>query len=131
MEQPMITFVLNGKTFSLRAGDAEAIGAIPAAERQQLLALLEAVQRQEERARAIARKAVDKARMTSHGATAAAPAGSVMAGHDRLGGADVDALMARLVMEEERNRKPGLTRQGIYKWLLVAAIVIVLLVLLS
>ena len=42
----------------------------------------------------------------------------------------VDALMARLVMEENRNRKPALTRQGMYKWVLGSAAIIILLLLL-
>ena len=59
MKQPDITFVINGKAYSLGAGDAEAIGAIPAAERQQLIALLEAVKQQEVLANEIARGALE------------------------------------------------------------------------
>jgi hypothetical protein len=129
MEQPLITFVLNGKTFSLRAGDREAIGAIPAPERQQLLALLEAVRQQEEQAGAIARSALDKAGVISQAVPGAAQAHSSSVRPERLGSGDVDALMARLVVEENRNRKPGMTKQRMYLWLLGTALVIALLLL--
>jgi hypothetical protein len=40
--------------------------------------------------------------------------------------------MARLVLEENRNRKPGPTRKDLYKWLLgFAAVVVLLVVILS
>ena len=129
MDESRITFVINGKTFSLRASDGEGIGAIPAAERRQLIDLLEAVKQQENRAREIARRAMDKASSSPGGiAGAAAPNYSPGRG-ERLGTGDVDALMARLVAEESRNRKPGLTREGLLKWVLGAVAVIILLVL--
>jgi hypothetical protein len=124
MEQAAIIFIVNGKTFSLRPGDSAALGAIPPAERQQLLALLEALKAQEDRARALVQGAVDRARATSRPAHAAGTPPP-----ERLGSGDVDALMARLVMEENRNRKPGPTRQDLYKWVLGLAVAVVLLVL--
>lgn len=127
MDQPSITFVLNGKTFTLRAGDSAAIGAIPAAERQHLLALLEAVKQQEDRAEAAARRAVDRIRMNSQGASGSARIDSGSAATGRLGSGDVDALMSRLVMEENRARKPALSRQLMYKWVLGCTLAIVLL----
>jgi hypothetical protein len=123
MEHPLITFIVNGKTFSLRAGDSAALGAIPEAERRQLLALLDALKQQDERAEALVQGAV--ARATSRSPQAAAST----ARPERLGSGDVDALMARLVLEENRNRKPGPTRHDLYKWLLGFAAVVVLLVL--
>ncbi|MDH4039407.1 MAG: hypothetical protein OEW92_05715 [Gammaproteobacteria bacterium] len=125
MENPVITFVVNGKTYSLRASDSAALGAIPQAERQQLIALLEAVKQQDDRARALVQQAVDKAKAAAQGPQAGARAPRP----ERLGSGDVDALMARLVMEEQRSRKPGPTRQDLYKWVLGVGVVIVLLVL--
>lgn len=126
MEQSTITFVINGKTFSLRAGDSAAIGAIPEAERQQLITLLEAVRQQEERSRAIARRAVDNAAMAARGTVSGQHS---PARPERLGSGDVDALMARLVMEEKTSRKPAPTKQAMYKWVLGVAGVLLLLVL--
>jgi len=126
MEHPVITFVVNGKTFSLRAGDKAALGAIPEAERRQLLALLDALKQQDERAEALVQGAVARARATSRSPQGAAASA---APPERLGSGDVDALMARLVLEENRNRKPGPTRHDLYKWLLGFAGVVVLLVL--
>ncbi len=125
MELPLITFIVNGKTFSLRAGDSAALGAIPEVERRQLIALLDALKQQDERAEALVQGAVARARATSRSPQAAAST----ARPERLGSGDVDALMARLVLEENRNRKPGPTRQDLYKWLLGFAAVVILLVL--
>ena len=127
MEHPLITFIVNGKTFSLRAGDAAALGAIPHAERQQLIALLEALKQQDDRAAALAQVAVERARTTSRAPQA--PAAASTPRPERLGSGDVDALMARLVLEENRNRKPGPTRQDLYKWGLGFAAAVIVLVL--
>ena len=129
MEQPRITFVINGKTFSLRASDGDGIGAMPAAERQQLIDLLEAVRQQDKRAREVAQRALDSAALTASGAAGAATPDYRPAGGERLGSGDVDALMARLVAEDNRKRKPGPTRQDLYKWVLGIAVVFILLVL--
>ena len=129
MDQPTITFVINGKTFSLSANDSRAIGAIPAAERGQLMALLAAVKQQEEQAAAVAREVVDRAGREAVGSPVTAQAAGPTPTPERLGSGDVDALMARLAMEENRNRKAAPTRQGIYRWVLGFAAVVVLLVL--
>ncbi len=127
MEQAAITFIVNGKTFSVRAGDAAALGAIPRAERQQLVALLEALKQQDDRAAALAQAAMERARTLSRAPQALVAASTPRP--ERLGSGDVDALMARLVLEENRNRKPGPTRQDLYKWLLGFAAIVVVLVL--
>ncbi len=130
MNSSAITFVINGATYRVSAGDSDAIRNIPEADRTELIALLEAVRIQD----GISKEAVQSA--------ATRPAGSVkrsqaeLAGHsgqhipkvERLGGGDVDALMARLVMEEKREQKPGLTKQGIYKAVGVFAVIVLLVV---
>jgi len=128
MEQPLITFILNGKTYSLRAGDTAAIGAIPQPERQQLIALLEAVKQQEIRAREVVQSALDKAGANRRDPQGPAAVGDGAIKPDRLGSGDVDALMARLVMEENRSRKPGPTKHQLYKWVLGSAALIILLI---
>lgn len=129
MEQPRITFVINGQTFSLRASDVSGIDAMPAAERQQLVELLEAVKQRESRAAEIARQALDKVAVATGDVTPSARPAFQPVKPERMGSGDVDALMARLVMEENRNRKPGMTKQDLYKWVLGAAVIVMLLVL--
>lgn len=129
MDQSRITFVINGQTFSLRPSDADGIGAIPAAERQQLIELLQAVQQHDRRVSDIARSARDRAALSP-----ADPPGAMQpeyrpAGAERLGSGDVDALMARLVAEDNRNRKTTPTREGVLKWVLGAVGAVILLVL--
>ena len=130
MEQPRITFVINGQTFSLRASDSSSIDAVPAAERQQLVELLEAVKQRQKRAATTARQALEKAAVATTDRAGSARPDYQPAKPERMGSGDVDALMARLVMEENRNRKPGMTRQDLYKWLLGGAAIVILLVLL-
>ena len=130
MEQPKVTFVINGQTFSLRASDSSSIDAIPAPERQQLVELLEAVKQRENRAATMARQALEKAAVATTDSAGSARPDYQSAKPERMGSGDVDALMARLVMEENRNRKPGMTRQDLYKWVLGGAAIVILLVLL-
>ena len=121
MQQSAITVVINGSAYSLRADDVAAVSAMPAADRQQLLALLEALKGAERTADRIVQNSLRVA-------AGAAPHGVDQVKPERLGAGDADALMARLVMEENRHKKPLPTRQSLYKWVTVFAVVVVLLV---
>lgn len=133
MEQPKITFIIDSKTYSLRAHDAEALRNIPSADRQQLIELLEALKRQDALAQAAVQNAVDRAKIP----TKNLPNGRQNGGApehkapmpERLGSGDIDALMARLIMEEKRDKKPGLTTQDFAKWVAGLTVAIILLVL--
>ncbi len=133
MDQQKITIVVGSKTYTFHPGDAQAIREIPSTERQQLISLLEAVKQQENLADIAVRGALERARNLSPTAagdmTGRASAEHPMTKTDRLGSGDVDALMARLVMEEKNNRKPGLSSKSLYKFLIGFAIVVLLLVL--
>ena len=131
MEQTRITFVINSNTYSLSPADSKAIRAIPEDDRRELTRLLEAVRQEEETAQAKAREADARARALLNGS------GQNLDGRvqhtpspERLGAGDADALMARLVMEEQMTRKPGLTKQGLYKLVFGIFVAICLLVLL-
>ena len=133
MEQPKITFVINGKTYSLRASDTQAIRDVPAADRRQLIVLLEAIKQQDVLAQAAVQSAVDRVQIS----TAIPLSGSENGGSldhkvpkpERLGSGDVDALMSRLIMEEKRDKKPALTSRGLVKWVVGLTGAIILLVL--
>lgn len=133
MEQSKITFIVNGNTYSLRASDSAAIRDIPADQRQQLIALLEAVKVQDSLSSAAVNSAVERAKGRAQPAsnspgtvTVDTPQPQVP---ERLGRGDVDALMARLVLEEKHQRKTGPTKQGIYKLAAGIAFGLILLVL--
>jgi hypothetical protein len=133
MKQPTITFIINGTTYSLCASDTEAIRKIATVDRQHLVTLLEQVRNQERLSAAMVQQEMDKAKFYSRDATSIPEAG-IQPDHkaiksERLGSGDIDALMARLVLEEKRSRKPALTKRGIYKVISVVAVLIVLLVL--
>jgi hypothetical protein len=133
MKQPIITFIINGTTYSLCASDTEAMRKIPSVDRQHLITLLEQVKSQEKLSAAVVQQAMDKAKFYTRDATSVPDAG-VQPDHkaikpERLGSGDIDALMARLVLEEKRNRKPALSKSGMYKVMSLFAVVILLLVL--
>lgn len=125
MEQAPVTFIVSGNTYSLRAGDTEAIRAISGEDRRQLIALLEAVKEQERLSQVAVQAAANRVGM---GPEATLTSASSSPSPERLGSGDADALMARLIMEENRNKKPPISTQTLYKWLGVTLTVIVLLV---
>lgn len=131
MDQPRITFVINGNTYNLRPTDQQAITAISNADRQQLLALLEAIKTHDTLSHAEVQKAAERAEILLQnrgaGATANATHSPPSPRPERLGSGDADALMARLVMEEKLNRKSGVTKNTVYKFAAGTAVVIILL----
>jgi hypothetical protein len=110
-QQTPITVIVNGRTYTLSPGMSEAMRSMLPGDRGQLIELLEALREQER----LSRAAVDAAAAS---AMAAGGVAGAMASPkpERLGSGDVDALMARLVMEEQRNRKPPISRGSLYKW---------------
>jgi hypothetical protein len=133
MSHPRITFIINGTTYSLCASEPEAMRNIPAADREQLIALLEALKGQDVSSNEAVEKAVTYATRSVPAAAATYTAGEGGLGSpqpkpERLGAGDVDVLMAKLVMEDNLNKKQGLTKQGIYKVLAGFLILVVLLV---
>ena len=113
MNSSAITFIVDGKTYSLNASDSTAIRTIPAGDRQQLIALLEAIKHQDSLAKAAVQTAVDYVNAPLHGA--GKPLQDRTPKPERLGSGDADALMARLIIEEKRDKKPGLTKERLYK----------------
>jgi hypothetical protein len=133
MEQPKITFIVNGETYRLRASDAKSIRDIPGADRQQLIALLEAIKLQDALSRATVQNAVDSVKISTttplSGPQNGGPLDHRAPKPERLGSGDIDALMTRLIMEEKRDKKPGLTSRGLVKWVVGLTGAIILLVL--
>tara|TARA_R110002110_G_scaffold415765_3_gene655332 strand:+ start:101179 stop:101565 length:387 start_codon:yes stop_codon:yes gene_type:complete len=124
--QKAITFVINGNTYQLRADDPASLGKLAGADRDQLLDVLEAIRQQEQRAQAAAAQRAATAQ--TQGSTVDYAAQHATPKPERVGRGDVDALMARLAMEEKQTRSSGITRQGLYKFVGWTAAIIVLLV---
>lgn len=133
MKNPTITFVINGETYSLCADDTAIIDKISSAERRQLTTLLEAIKRQEEKSQATVQRAAERSNAALPGASANIAARQMPEDQanrpERLGSGDADQLMARLILEEKRNRKPGLTKTSLYKFVGGFAVFVILLVL--
>jgi hypothetical protein len=121
MNQSGITFVVNGNAYSLRPDDVAAVSAISAADRQQLITLLETVKQAERTADRMA----EASRLEEAGAD---PLDRGRIKPERLGAGDADALMARLIMEENSHKKPIPTRQGFYRWIAIFAVVVIFLI---
>jgi hypothetical protein len=119
MAEPRITLIINGTTYSLCADNTEAIGNMPINDRRHLLTLLEAVRHKTEpmpaatpATRDASSSAAPLKPVTSDATARATPSDATP---ERMGSGDIDALMARLAVEDRRSRKPTVTRAGIYK----------------
>ncbi|MCR8923463.1 hypothetical protein NO559_11805 [Dasania sp. GY-MA-18] len=123
MSTAPITCIINGQAYKLSADDSLAVQQMPVADRQQLLALLELVQRCDQQSKAAVQQAVQAASAQADGA-------SIKVKPERLGSGDIDALMARLIQEEQQHKKPVLTKARVLRntLLLMAAIVLLVLI---
>jgi len=110
MSQPTITFIINKIPYALTATNVEAIKKMPSADRQQLMALLEAIKREEN---ATQPSTIKAASTQSSAPQYISP----------------DALMSQLAMEDKLNQKPGLTIQSVYKWVAGITVGIIVLIL--
>lgn len=133
MNSSAITFVINGATYRVNAGDSSAIRNIPEADRAELIALLQAVQVQDIASKAAVQGAAARVGATTNPSQSKRLGDSLQQSPkaERLGSGDVDALMAKLIMEDKRDQKPGLTKQGIYKVVGVFAAIVLLFVVLG
>ena len=124
MKQSTITFIINKKPYSLNASDTEAIRNMPDADRKQLITLLEVIQREAGSTTTVGQSAASTVNISSNSSTT-----SIGNSSERLRSGDADAIMAQLIMEDELNRKPPVTRHTIHKWMAVVAVTIILLIL--
>lgn len=134
MENSSITFIINGNTYSVRAADLDAIEKIEKVDRQKLVALLEVIKDQEEVSKLAVQRTADEATTEADSSVSSEGDGrSIFAEKaiegDRLSGSEVENLMARLIMEERKKTKPGLTKSGIYKFVAAFAIVVIIFIL--
>lgn len=129
-QHPTITVIINGKDYRLNADNPAALSQLPTADGAELLHLLEALKRERQRASKAVQDALQK-KPQIKAKTPQEQARSSLAKTDRLGRGDADALMAQLVAEEARNRKPGLSPQGVYKFVGGSALLVILLLLIA
>ena len=123
MQKNEIIFIVNGTRYTLSASDVSAINRIAEPDRAALIALLEAIRAHEGHST----KTIDAA-LAPEPVKIAPQSNTQIPKAERLGRGDVDALMAKLAMEEKRNQKPGLTKRGIYTSVGIFAVVVFMLV---
>lgn len=123
MNQSKITFIVNGNTHCLDAGDTQALRKIPSADRQQLMVLLNAVKTAGAIPQSTTQNLQTAARpnMAKH-----ASAKSFQSSHKVTPSAD--ELMARLIVEDRSARGEGLTKKGVYIFIGVFTTAVILLV---
>lgn len=121
MRQPPIIIIINKKPYTISAGNIDVIRTIPTAERQQLIAMLEAIKQQEQPEPSL------------QATSAATNEGSAPGNQDVMpkpsGSGDVDAMMAQLIMEENLKQKSSTAKQSTVKWIVIIFSVIFLLAL--
>ena len=126
----MITFIINSNTYRIDPSDLNTIDAMSATDKQQLVELLVAIKRHDEQAKIKTQALLKRANQVS-AINQDKPTASVdqtTPRTERLRSGDVDALMARLAMEESNKQKAGLTKSSIYKFVGGLAVVIILLI---
>ena len=131
MTAPTMTLVVNGNAYKLSATNTASLTAVSPGDRQALLAVLEALKRCDqaaeqtvEQAVAIARRAQPES--TPGHADQAEPIDALKV--ERMGSGDVDALMARLIAEDQQSRKSQTKSRSLIKAVAALLAVIVLLV---
>jgi len=134
MPQSTVTFILNNNTYQLSADNAGAIRNIPKTDREQLISLLEAIKKQDQQAQIAVQEAMAKAQIPIPAATTVTMTEDQIDQQQinpaRLSSSEADEMMARLIMEERSNQKPGLTTQSLYKFIAGFAFIVLLLILL-
>jgi len=134
MNKDLISIVVNGNSYRLEPGDSVGIDAIDATDRQRLMELLVAIKQQQEQRDAIVQRRLQQTRSAKPAVGPAIAKGAVIdrgADQRAMSAAEVDALMAQLVIEEKKNTKPGLTRKRLYQWIVYSVIAIIVLIVIS
>lgn len=131
MTASTMTLVVNGNAYKLSATNTASLTAVSPSDRQALLALLEALKRCDQ----AAGKTVEQAVAVAHRAQPVSTASHIHQAEsvdslkvERMGSGDVDALMARLIAEDQQNRKSQTKPRSLIKAAAVLLAVVVLLV---
>lgn len=125
MNQSNITITIDGVTYNLDPANADSINRLPIAQRQQLISLLEVIKQQSESNP----QTVNTPERPSQVKAVNPFQDQDIANPERMGSGDIDALMARLIMEEQANEKPIPTGRGLYKFVIGVAVVTIILIL--
>jgi len=141
MNNDLISIVVNGNSYRLSPDDSASIEAIEGADRLQLLALLAAIKLQQEQREAVVQRRLqglaDKSAAISlrnpPGRAVEAKYGAIGRDADQrpMSTAEVDALMAELIMEEKKNAKSGPSKKTIYQWIVYSLIAIIVLIVIN
>ncbi len=129
-----IVCIVNGNTYILNARNPSALSQVPEAERNQLIQLLKALKRQ-------STTQEDPGQFYAHPDTAAktprqppskpAPSPAVASGSTgrKLSEAEIGHLMAQLAMEERGRDRTSISKRGVYVFLFIVMMLILLLAL--
>ncbi len=136
MEQTTITVVIDGTPYRLNTSDQESIRKLSSSDRLQLISLLEAVKQLDPGQSTAVVETTDRGVNIDELPSLTASESNSLNLHnsqpsltpERLGSGDTDALFAKLVMQEEMNKKKPLTPRSLYKFIAGVAVVVVVLI---
>lgn len=118
-----ITFIVNGNTYHLSASDETSIGNIDNLDRQALITLLDAIKQQQTLSQQAIQSASRSAAANPFASSATSAAPDKI---DRVRPGDAEAIMARLIMEEQSQKNSESAKNKPYKWIIGGGILLLL-----
>ena len=125
MSTDKITVVVNSHSYHISASEPETLTAMVTTDRKALITLLEAIKHQQKASEQRAEQIL---------LPTAAPTSDRLAAAikpERLGRGDADAMMARLILEEQSKQKKPPSQRSFYKWIIgfTALVIMAILIL--
>ena len=129
MSASTITLVVNGNAYQLSATNTASLRAINPCDRRALLMLLEALKYDDQLAPRIADRVLPQTCSTiTDDVIVEGSHITESLSQERMGSGDVDALMAKLIAEDQQSRKSQKNRPSMIKWAAMLVMAIILLV---
>lgn len=125
MTESNITLIINGNTYTLRIDDTHALREIPSADRQQLMALLNAVKM----AGALPPKPSQLSSVNMQTAPISPMLNQPAQNPQPKSAVNAEQLMAKLMLEDRDSRGEGLTKKGVYWFIGIFTAIVITLIL--
>lgn len=124
MQRSVITCIVNGNAYALNAADVKSMEKLLPADRQQLVDLLEAIKRQNsKREREVEKSSLEISALKKN----IVPQEKIKP--ERMSSQDIDDLMAKLIREEQQNKKPRARPSKRFRYLAIAVLALALIAL--
>lgn len=114
--------MINGNAYKLNVNDVNSLQKVPEIESKQLINLLEALNNQQQIQHKKIESAVSRENRSQDIVT------DVYEKPGRMNEGDIDALMKKLIVEEQKNKKPSLSKKSICKKILIAIAIVIAII---